>query len=62
MTKKAKEKILYVYICVYIYIYIYTHTHTYEMARINPNISIIRITENELNALVKFRDSQIGIF
>ena len=54
MNKKAKEKILYVYICIYIY--------TYELARINPNISIIRITDNELNALVKFRDSQIGIF
>ena len=53
---------MFIYVYIYIYIYIYKHTHTYEMARINPNISIIRITENELDALVKFRDSQIGIF
>lgn len=33
-----------------------------KMARINPNISIIKITMNELNAPVKDRDYQIGFF
>lgn len=32
------------------------------MTRINPNISIIRITENELNALVKDRLSDVVFF